>query len=104
MRTISTQLLLLATVLVACSESPKSTDQFVASWSDPVVNSAKSYWYDGETDNYYVIVEKWAANSIVYHVSKDAVVLKDVASHDVGSGAEQINLKLVNVMLTSNQN
>ena len=98
MRTLATKLSLTLSLIVACSESPKDTEQFATSWSESMQNSAVSYYYDGETDDYYRIVEKWPNKKLVtYHVSKDAVVLTDVPRHESNSGNLGIPLKYANL-------
>ena len=74
MRSFSSAVILLSFLLNSCAgDDPRGTDEFIDSWEESPKNSAVSYWYTGDSEGRYVIVEKWPDKSLTYHVDKSRI-------------------------------
>ena len=77
----------------ACtSVQPEGTNEFIESWNNSAGNSAVSFWYTGEDQGHYVIVEKWPTRSATYHVDKARVRIVGVVG--IFSDRDEISLNL----------
>ena len=88
-------------MLSACKEAtPIDQASFKSLWEESRNHSAVSWWYAGESEDYYLIIEKWPAKSNLYKVSKHAITIKGIPQFQGNSGNKPINLKNHNIVLT----
>ena len=93
MRSFSCAVILFSALLISCSgDDPKGTDEFIESWEESPNNSAVTYWYTGEAEGRYVIVERWSDRSLTYHVDKGRV--RVVGIYTLARAGEEISLNL----------
>jgi len=74
-----------------------SKENFIEKWESSTTNSAVSWWYAGEDEAYYYLIEKWPSKSNALKVSKTHISLIDMESFPI-SKKKRINLKTNNII------
>ena len=102
MRKLLCAAILFSALLISCAgDDPKGTDEFIFSWEESLGNSAVSYWYTGEANGRYEIVEKWSDRSLTYHVDKDRVRIVGIYTLARPGDDISLNLKRENVEIVT---
>lgn len=67
---------------------------FKTKWNDSIKHTALSWWYLGEKDGYYYILEKWPLKKYGYKINKENIVIKlDSPKKLAFNETDWINLK-----------
>lgn len=53
-----------------------NASDFKTKWDDSIKHTALSWWYLGEKDGYYYILEKWPIKKYGYKIDKKNIVIK----------------------------
>jgi hypothetical protein len=87
-----------AFLVASCSLSGfEESSQFKERWNDSLNHTVVSWWYIGETNEFYFIKEKWGIRSYNYELPKSQITIKNVPTMAPCSFCEGINLKANNV-------
>jgi hypothetical protein len=71
---------------------------FEEKWVNSRKHSAVSWWYLGESEDNYLISEKWPTRKTIYIIPKDNVLIKGIQSFKSDANHDPVNLKNHNVV------
>ena len=91
-------------ILLAGCSSDESIDavRFQQLWVQAKNDSAVSWWYQGEDEEFYYLIQQYPFHNNLYQVSKEGVALRGVVPKPYGSLSQPLNLKRDNVEFTKN--
>ncbi len=71
-----------------------SSSAFKVKWDDSIKHTALSWWYLGEKEGYYYILEKWPLEQHGYRINKEHIVINlDHPKKFTLTESDWINLK-----------
>ena len=93
----------LVILLVGCSSAePIDAARFQKLWLQAKNDSAVSWWYQGEDEESYYLIQQYPFHNNLYQVSKEGVAMRGVDPKPEGSLRRPLNLKRDNVVFTEN--
>jgi hypothetical protein len=85
-------------LLSACSDTPAVSGlQFARMWQDSYADSAISWWYLGEDEEYFYLEQRWPEDRAQYRVPKAFIVISGIPRTRDGKSPAAINLTTSNL-------
>lgn len=91
-------LLVLCLFLSACNDlEPVSGLQFARVWQDSYADTAASWWYVGEDEEYFYLEQKWPDREDSYMVPKSFIVISGIVRTPGGKPQAPVSLSRNNL-------